>query len=187
MPPSSERSERASAASELAERSTAWEIERRAVRWGISGDVVEKMKRLKLRAARVIYATRAPCKRASRSHAKTGFLGGPWGLIFGWFFVVFSSSVSGRVFAHLLMSFWSLFDAFSHLFSDETPVDVLLVFLRSFRTILIVLIVENEHLVYTRRSFSQNHLFPFGSFFRWKNKLQIKGKQLENGVKHQLK
>ena len=53
--------------------------------------------------------------------------------------------------------------------------------------ILIALILENEHGVQARRSFSQNHMFPFGAFFRLKNKLKIKGKQGENSVKNQLK
>ena len=88
---------------------------------------MEKVKRLKLRAARVTYATRAPCKRASRSHAKTGC-----------FFDDFSCFL----------------DAFLHLFSYDNPVDLLLVFLRIFLMILIALILENEHGVQARRSFS---------------------------------
>ena len=83
--------------------------------------------------------------------------------------------------------FWCFFDAFSHLFSYEHLVVVLLVFLRIFRTLLIALVLENEHLVSARRSFSENHLFPFGAFFRWKKQLQIKGKQGEHSIKNQLK
>ena len=116
-----------------------------------------------------------------RSNTPLGVL---WRLHFLWVFLLFFQSRFFYVFVdNLLMLFWCIFTLIFLLNSSR----LFACFWGIFQTSLIALILENEHLVYTRRSFSLPHPPRFGSFFRWKSKLQIKGNQWENTVKNQLK